>query len=187
MTNHIYEVVHVTFVEKSSGWNGRWKNIYKKIMNIISVPSQRYQDSRHLLQNPKVPRSIMGFSNHTHRFTGSNYLDLDSPLKNILSCDRWHVTRYTWHVIHDTWHMTHSVGWTFSKNFSSLALPDWDWQCLEDIWSKGSLTHLINQWMIYKAVYRTAPATPVLLNGRGRPLLITDPPLNNFTTLSKKK
>ena len=49
-------------------------------MNIISVPSQRYQDSRHFLQNPKVPRSVMGFSNRAQRFTGSNYLDVDSPL-----------------------------------------------------------------------------------------------------------
>ena len=48
-------------------------------MNIISVPSQRYQDSRHLLQNPKVARSVMGFSNRTQRFTGSIYLDVDSP------------------------------------------------------------------------------------------------------------
>ena len=47
-------------------------------MNIILVPSQRYQDSRHLLQNP---RSAMGFSNCAQKFTGSNYLDVDSPLK----------------------------------------------------------------------------------------------------------
>ena len=50
-------------------------------MKIISVPSQRYQDSRHLLQNPKVPRSVMGFSNRAQRFTGSNYLDVDSPFE----------------------------------------------------------------------------------------------------------
>ena len=42
--------------------------------------------------------------------------------------------------------MTHSVGWKFSQNVSSLALPVSDWQCLEDIWTKGSHTHLINQW-----------------------------------------
>ena len=55
------------------------KNICNKSMHIILVPSQRYQDSRRLLQNPKVPRSVMGFSNHAQRFTGSNYLDVDSP------------------------------------------------------------------------------------------------------------
>ena len=48
------------------------KTFTKKSMNIISVPSQRYQDSRHLLQNPKVPSSIIGFSNRAQRFTGSN-------------------------------------------------------------------------------------------------------------------
>ena len=57
------------------------KTFTKKNMNIISVPSQRYQDSRHLLQNPKVPRSVMGFSNCEQRFTGSNYLDVDSLLQ----------------------------------------------------------------------------------------------------------
>ena len=77
---HIYEVIDVTFVEESSGRNGRWKNINKKIINIVLVPSQRYQDSRHLLQNPKVPRTVMGFNNRAQRFTGSNYLDVDSPL-----------------------------------------------------------------------------------------------------------
>ena len=54
-------------------------------MNNISVPSQRYEDSRHLLQNPKVPRSVMGFRNRAQRFTGSNYLDVDSPLKRKLT------------------------------------------------------------------------------------------------------
>ena len=53
----------------------------------------------------------------------------------------WQVTGVTWHVTHYPWHMTLGVGWTFSQNFSSLALPVWDWQCLEDIWTKGSLTH----------------------------------------------
>ena len=58
------------------------KTFIKKSMDIILVPNQRYQDSRHLLKNPKVPRSVMGFSNRTQRFTGSNYLDVDSPLSN---------------------------------------------------------------------------------------------------------
>ena len=54
------------------------KNIYKKSMNIMLNPSQRYQGSRHFLQNPKVPRIVMGFSNRAQRFIGSNYLDVDS-------------------------------------------------------------------------------------------------------------
>ena len=50
-------------------------------------------------------------------------------------------------VTRDLWHMTHRVGWTFSQNFISLALPVWDWHFLEDIWTKELLTHLFNQWM----------------------------------------
>ena len=53
------------------------KTLTKKRINIVLVPSQRYQDSRHLLQNPKVPETVMGFNNHTQRFTASNYMDED--------------------------------------------------------------------------------------------------------------
>ena len=74
------DVMDVTFVEESSRWNGRLKNINKTSINLILVPSQKYQDSRRILQNSKVARNIMGFSNCAQRFTGSNYLDVDSPL-----------------------------------------------------------------------------------------------------------
>ena len=43
------------------------------------------------------------------------------------------------------WHLTHSVWWTFSQNVSSLALTVWDWQCMEDIWTKGSIDQSINE------------------------------------------
>ena len=58
------------------------KKFTKKSMNNSLVPSQRYWDSRHLLQNPKVPRCVMGFSNHAKIFTGSNYSDVDSPFED---------------------------------------------------------------------------------------------------------
>ena len=74
----------------------------------------------------------------------------------------WHMIGDTWHITGDTWHMTHSVGWTFYQNFSSL--PVWDWQCLEDIWTKGSVTELFNELMNDQGDCRTAPATPGLLN-----------------------
>ena len=45
-----------------------------KSINIILVPSQRYQDSKLLLQNTKVPRNIMGFSNLANTLTPQNYL-----------------------------------------------------------------------------------------------------------------
>ena len=61
-----------------------------------------------------------------------------------------------WHVTCDTWNMTHIEGWTFSQNFSSLALPVWDLECLEDMLTKG----WVNRWMSDGGDYRTAPATP---------------------------
>ena len=74
----------------------------------------------------------------------------------------WHVTGDMWHVTHDTLHISHSVGWTFCQNFSSLALPVWDWQCLEDIWTKGSLNQCISQCSD-GGDCRIAPATSGLL------------------------
>ena len=50
---------------------------------LIFHPSQRYQDSGHIFQNSKVHQSVIGFGNHTQRFTTPYYLDVDSPL-NIL-------------------------------------------------------------------------------------------------------
>ena len=43
--------------------------------------------------------------------------------------------------------MTNSVGWTFSQHFSSLAVPVWDWQCLENTWTKGLLNESVNEWI----------------------------------------
>ena len=77
-----------------------------------------------------------------------------------VTVDRWQVTGDRWLVTCDIWHRTHSVGWPFSQNFSSLALPVWDWQCFEYISTNHELmSYLLN----YEAVYRTAPATPGLL------------------------
>ena len=52
---------------------------------LILVPSQRYQNSRHTLQNPKVPKNVIGFSNRAQRFTAPNYLDVDSQTAQISS------------------------------------------------------------------------------------------------------
>ena len=47
--------------------------------------------------------------------------------------------------------LTHSVGLTSFQNFSSLAVPVCDWECLEDIWTNLWLTQLLNElnnkWM----------------------------------------
>ena len=71
----------------------------------------------------------------------------------------WHVTGDRRQATGDRWQVTLSVGWTFSENFSSLPLPVWDWQCLEDIWTKGSVSHSISDG----GDCRTVPATPGLL------------------------
>ena len=41
------------------------------------------EDSRHLLQNPKVPKNVMGFNNHALKCTPPYHLDVDNPLKKI--------------------------------------------------------------------------------------------------------
>ena len=79
-----------------------------------------------------------------------------------VTCDMWHVTRDTWHVTCDKWHVW--GGWTFSQNFSSLALTVCDLWYYEDLEEKDHwLTQWINELMNDEAVYRTAPATPGLL------------------------
>ena len=55
----------------------------QKSTYIILVPSQRYQDIGQLLQNPKFPKNVLGFSNHAQRFTPPYYLNVDNPLLKI--------------------------------------------------------------------------------------------------------
>ena len=63
------------------------------------------------------------------------------------------------------WHVTHGGGgWTFSQNFSSLALTAWDLWCVEDWVEKDDwLNETMNQWVSYEAVLRTALGTPGLI------------------------
>ena len=74
----------------------------------------------------------------------------------------WHVTCDTWHVTRDCdmWHVTRLGGWTFSQNFSSLALTVCDLWYYEDLEERDdSITEYISD----EAVYRTALPTPGLL------------------------
>ena len=80
-----------------------------------------------------------------------------------LKPNTWHLTPDTWHLTCDTGHVTNCGGWTFSHNFSSPALMVWDSQYLEDSELKDDV---INEWMNYEAVYKTALATPGLLSSR---------------------
>ena len=73
--------------------------------------------------------------------------------------------------------MTRLGGWTFSQNFSSLALTVCDLWYYEDLEEKDdSLNELMND----KAVYRTAPATPGLLNIISEMLSVEPKTLGDF-------
>ena len=67
--------------------------------------------------------------------------------KKKMTCDTWHVTRDMWHVTCDTWHVAHlGGGWTYSQNFSSLALTVCDLWYYEDLEEKDdSVTEWINK------------------------------------------
>ena len=75
-----------------------------------------------------------------------------------MTCDMWHMTYDTWHETHETWHVTGCGEWTFSQNFSSLAITICD--LLWRFGGKGWLTESVN----YKGVCRTAPAIAGLFN-----------------------
>ena len=83
-----------------------------------------------------------------------------------MTCDMWHVIRDKWHVTHDIWHMTHG---TFGgvNILSKFQLPSSYRLWFMILWrsgGKGSVAEWINQSINDEAVYRTAPATPGLLN-----------------------
>ena len=73
--------------------------------------------------------------------------------------DRWQVTRDTWHVTRDTFGGVNIL--------SKFQLPSSYRLWFMILWrsgGKGWVTQLISWSMNYEAVYRTAPATPGLLN-----------------------
>ena len=64
MDIHIDPVSAVTIAEHFSRWNSTSENIYKTITWFCWVPSGRYQEVGHLLQNLKFRWNAMGFNNH---------------------------------------------------------------------------------------------------------------------------
>ena len=54
----------VIFVEKFQDEIVTEKTFTKKAQHFFWVSSRRYQDFRHILQNPKVPNNVMGSNNH---------------------------------------------------------------------------------------------------------------------------
>jgi hypothetical protein len=77
---------------------------------------------------------------------------------------KWHLTRDILPVDRDKLQMTRFWGWTFSQNFSSLALTVCYLWYYEDLEEKDEwMNEWMNEWINDKAVHRTAPATPGLL------------------------
>ena len=73
------------------------------------------------------------------------------------------------------WHVTHGIGWPSCQKISSLALTVWELWYFEDLEEEDRLlTELMND----EGVYRTAPATPGLLN------IFTAPPRPHCSRLS---
>ena len=65
MNKHKNMVRTVIFVEKKfQDEMIREKTITNKAQIFFLVSSQRYQDFRHILQNLKVPKNLMGYNNH---------------------------------------------------------------------------------------------------------------------------
>ena len=88
-----------------------------------------------------------------------------------MTCDVWHVTLWhvtcdMWHVTCDTWHMTCEM-FGGVNILSKFQLPSSYCFWFMILWRserKGSLNEWMNELIIDEAVYRTAPATPGLLN-----------------------
>ena len=70
MNKHKNMVITVTFVgKKKKNSKKKWdiKNIYKPITSIC-FGFRRYKNFRHILQNTKVPKNVMGFIYHTKNY-----------------------------------------------------------------------------------------------------------------------
>ena len=74
----------------------------------------------------------------------------------------WHVTRDTWHVTLDTWHLTCDTWWGVNilSTFQLSTSFGLGVMVFLRFWGKGGVNHSIS----HKAVCRTAPATPGLVN-----------------------
>ena len=64
MDNHIDQVGMSHLWKKVQDEIVHQRTFTKKAPNLFGGPCKRYQDIRHILQNPKLPRKAMGFNNH---------------------------------------------------------------------------------------------------------------------------
>ena len=83
-----------------------------------------------------------------------------------VTCDTWHVT---WHVTRDTWHVTHDTWHVWGGEHSlKISAPQLLPFVIYDIMKIWRMNHWINEWNNHEAAYRTALATPGLLNRKSR-------------------
>ena len=92
---------------------------------------------------PTEQNRLLHVTGASRRFDYALKLDGVGPVDNRPSTDKLHqfVQKkiIMWHVTCDMWHVTHDLfgGWTFSQNFSSLALPVCDLWYYEDLEEKA--------------------------------------------------
>ena len=145
----------------------------------FKVDSNLHRSLRHCLNGNTYTFENVSHLNWSDCFLLVKKLEGVGPIDNRPSTDKvhhfvpkiiikkWHVTHDILHVTRDTWHMTGDT-WHAGAGEHSLKISD-PWLLLfviydiMKIWRKR-LTDWINQWISDKAVYRTAPATPGLLN-----------------------
>ena len=123
------------------------KNVIQKLGNKLSTPiiSVRHWGISSLLKNIDGvgPVDYRPSTNKLHQFV---WRKKSFFFLNQIKCDMWNVTCNTWQVTGDMWHMTFDMlwGWTFSKNFSSLALTVCDLWYFEDLEEKDDW---VNKWI----------------------------------------
>ena len=106
-------------------------------------------------------------------------LDWVGPIDNRPSTDQFNhfvnfflIKKKIWktntYLTHNTWHVTpdtqHIVWDEHSLKFQLPSSSELVRQCLEDIWTKGSVIESVNESMNDVGDFRTAPATLGLLN-----------------------
>ena len=93
----------------------------------------------------------------------------------------WHLTCDTWHVTHALWRM---VGGEHYLKIWATQLLLFGIDSALKILNK-SITELLNDWINYKDVYRTAQASPGLLKSHHVPQTTPKLPQNYLKTASK--
>ena len=144
---------------------------------VISNKAQYSQSLLECLNVSPLSSTFKLFQNHAKRFwcVATSFwwvrvktapLITDPPLnssttlyKKKIKKKMWHLTPDTWHVTHDMWHI---VG---GEHYLKISAPQLIWFGIDSGLKKLNkrITYWINELIIDKCLYRTAPATPCLI------------------------